>query len=424
MLFFIYFQVDDNTYPNLMAIFTGYSLEKADEICNSHKYPLDNCTTLFKLFNEQNLITAYSEDECGMSTFTYLRKGFAQQPTDYYQRPLIMSMEDNLPVTKLSGLKFCLGPKRTGELVYGFGVEFAERFLGKSIFGLFWANSFSHNYWRDPHTMDERMVEFFNEMHEKDILENNVVVLFSDHGARWGFLRSEKDGYNEERLPMFFLRLPKWFQLKYPEFVEALKINKHRLTSPYDFHVTLKHLAILAQGKDIVDNSLGTPFSCPECQTLFKPVDKNRMCNQAGINDHWCTCTPYRRLDSHSAAMQNITKLVIKEMNAYLNRLGYGKKCAPLEFKGNEEANLMLELHDVNPKDKDMQTYRMNFEINPNEALFDATLIYNRQNNSIIIDVPEISRLNVYAEDAKCITDNNIVKKFCICYESIKKKSR
>lgn len=413
--------MDDNTYPNLMAIFTGYNLETADTICNSHKYALDNCTTLFKLFNEQNLITAYSEDETSMSTFTYLRKGFSEQPTDYYQRPLIMSMEDNLEIKKLSGLQFCLGRRRTADYVYGFGVEFAERFLGKSIFGLFWANSFSHNYWRDPSTMDERMVEFFNEMHEKDILENNVVVLFSDHGQRWGFLRSEKDGYNEERLPMFFLRLPQWFQLKYPEFTNALKINKHRLTSPYDFHMTLKHLALLSQNKDNVNNSLEVPLSCHECHTLLEPVDENRSCKQAGIDDHWCTCTPYRRLNGDSAAMQNITKLVIEEINAYLNKLGYSEKCAPLVFKSNNEANIKLELHEIDPKDKDVQTYRMNFETNPNEAQFDATLTYIRPNNSIIIDVPEISRLNVYASDAKCITDNNIVKKFCICHESIKK---
>ena len=46
--------------------------------------------------------------------------------------------------------------------------------------------------------------------------------------------------------------------------------------------------------------------------------------------------------------------------------------------------------------------------------------IHNESNNSVLIDVPEISRLNFYAEDAKCVTQNNIVRKFCMCNESIK----
>ncbi|KAM7356192.1 uncharacterized protein ACRADG_001998 [Cochliomyia hominivorax] len=418
-----YNKVDDNTFPNLMAIFTGYSLQKSAEMCKIKEINgLDNCPTLFRFSNEQGLTTAYSEDECAMSTFTYLRPGFNLPPTDYYQRPLLMAMEKKLPIRKLSGLKYCMGPRRAGEYVYDFGVEFATRFLGKSIFGLFWANSFSHNYWRDPHTMDERLVKYLNDMDENGILDNNIVVLFSDHGSRFGFLRSEKDGYIEERLPMFFLRMPQWFQQKYPKYVQSLKVNKHRLTSPYDFHMTLKHLMFLSQGKEFMYNTLEPPLSCPTCHTLFRPVSENRTCEEAGLEDHWCTCTPFQAMKTGSSEMQNLTKLVINKMNDFLKDNGYEKKCAPLTFKKNVEANLKMELHqDSNKMQK--QTYRMNFKVMPNEAEFDATFVYDNLNKNISIDVTEISRLNIYAEDAKCIDNNNIVKKFCICYESIKKET-
>lgn len=60
-----------------MATFAGYNAEVTNKICQPNKKSaLDNCPTLFKQFNEQGLITAYPEDECAMSTFTYLKPSF------------------------------------------------------------------------------------------------------------------------------------------------------------------------------------------------------------------------------------------------------------------------------------------------------------------------------------------------------------
>ena len=86
------------------------------------------------------------------------------------------------------------------------------------------------------------------------------------------------------------------------------------------------------------------------------------------------------------------------------------------------ETNLLLKIPDIDWKPNEA-TYRLTFEVLPNNTTFDATFIHNDSNNSISIAVPEISRLNVYAEDAKCITQN-IIKKFCICNESIKRDNK
>ncbi|XP_013115158.2 uncharacterized protein LOC106092779 [Stomoxys calcitrans] len=415
-----YNKIEDNTFPNIMAILSGLDLQKAEELCNYHdEGGMDNCTTfLFNLLRQQGFITAYSEDLIDISTFNYLKPGFKNPPTDYYHRPLLVAMEELLPIKKMSDEAYCIGPRRYAEVIYDFAVEFAERFLGQSIFGLFWTNSFSHNNWADPATMDNRMVQYFRHMDESGILDNNVVILFSDHGARWGFLRSQKEGYIEERLPMFFMRLPQWLKDENPEFVKALTLNQNRLTSPYDVHVTLKHLAMMSLGKN---ESIDLPLSCSTCQTLLATVLEDRTCSMAGIEDHWCTCTPFETLDKDSEEMANITQLVIDEMNNYLNRSVYADQCVPLLLKRVVEANLRLDLHqDVHYLP--LQEYRMNFETSPNDALFDASFQHDKEQNTITIDVTEISRLNRYAEDSKCV-DDNIVKKYCICKDSVKDDS-
>ncbi|XP_073838250.1 uncharacterized protein [Musca autumnalis] len=414
-----YNKIDDNTFPNIMAIFTGMDLQAADEHCHYHiEGGLDNCSTLFNWFKEQNMVTAYSEDACEMSTFDYLKPGFVKPPTDYYQRPLLLAIEEKLEAKELSGLKYCIGPRRYGEYVYDFGIEFAERFLGKPIFGLFWTNTFSHNDWTDPSTMDERMVEYFNYMDTAGIFDNNIVVFFSDHGARWGFLRGQKEGYVEERLPMFFIRLPQWFQDQHPEIVESLRLNKNRLTSPYDIHITLKHLALISLGKG---GTIQLPISCTTCQTLLQPVPQNRTCAMAGIEDHWCTCTPFENMDRDSDEMIYLTNLVIDKMNKYLQDDIYADKCVNMSLHRIIEANLKLDLHTDVHKQR-IQEYRINFSVDPNEAEFEATFLYDTKTKTVLLDVTEVSRLNRYADDSVCV-DDNIVKKYCICKESVKKNT-
>ena len=52
---------------------------------------------------------------------------------------------------------------------------------------------------------------------EGDYLRNTLVILMSDHGARFSSLRSSLQGKQEERLPFFGFSFPEWFRSKYRE---------------------------------------------------------------------------------------------------------------------------------------------------------------------------------------------------------------
>lgn len=76
----------------------------------------------------------------------------------------------------------------------------------------------------------------------------------------------------EERLPFIFIWLPEWFRAEHPEIVQALKINRNRLTNPYDLHLTLKHILELSDRT----TKLPPAKSCESCQSLFLEMPWNR----------------------------------------------------------------------------------------------------------------------------------------------------
>uniref|UniRef100_A0A1A9WFK3 Uncharacterized protein n=1 Tax=Glossina brevipalpis TaxID=37001 RepID=A0A1A9WFK3_9MUSC len=415
-----YNKIGENTFPNLMAVLTGFNLTDVQNICKPRlPWGLNNCSTLFKTLRRQRFLTAFAEDECSINTFNYDKAGFRREPTDYYQRPLLLALEDRLMYKNHYGNRFCIGQKRYVEYIYDFGLEFAERFLGQTIFGLFWINSVSHNSWHGPLSIEQRMLDYLDELNAKHILEHNVVVFFSDHGSRWGHLRNRKGGFIEERLPMFFMWLPKWFQNYYPEAVIALKQNKHRLTSPYDFHATLKHLSVLAQGKNFsACHWPSPPQGCLTCQSFLKVIPEDRSCSHAGIEDYWCTCTPYYSIDTQSDRVRKISETLIHHINAFLKEKNVTNLCAQLTLKTVKAANIKMNIND-NRIGKERTTYRITFIVNPNDAKFDGSYHLNHQTKRSEVNVETISRLNSYAKDSQCVKDA-VVKKLCICLDNVR----
>nr|CAD7259343.1 unnamed protein product [Timema shepardi] len=59
-----YNKIGDNTFPNLMAILTGYSVKELEHLCwPGRKSKMDDCPFLWKDFSRQGYVTAYVEDE-------------------------------------------------------------------------------------------------------------------------------------------------------------------------------------------------------------------------------------------------------------------------------------------------------------------------------------------------------------------------
>lgn len=392
-----------------MALLTSYNLTTGKEKCRPTTVGGLNdpiCNLIWNNFKNYSYKTAYAEDCNVMSTFNYVKCGFFQQPTDYYLRPMLLALTEKLDIVKNAGLEYCVGRKHHAEYIFDFMLQFANNFPADPLFGLFWTNSFSHNAFDTPATMDTKILEYLIRMKRDGILERSIVIFFSDHGMRWGSLLWLKSGFLEERLPTMFISIPSWYQNEYPDFMKNLQINQKRLTTPYDIYATMKHILEVAEPENEFPYLNGTIQGV----SIFNEIPEDRTCTDAGIPEHWCTCVPYETVDINDELVSNLTSLVFNEINQYLVNKNIGDKCDNLTLKSLNSAELKM------IDEPNQSTYRLTFEALPKEPSFQATAIYNRSSKVISINVEDISRLDSYKSTASCINLKE-AKKYCICKE-------
>ncbi|KAF6208899.1 hypothetical protein GE061_014641 [Apolygus lucorum] len=315
-----YNKIEDNTFPNLIAILSGKSIQQLIDTCWPSQYVfLDQCPFIWKNFSNKDYITAYAEDNSGVSTFNCLKRGFSESPTDYYLRPFVLAADE------LVRNGSCVGPIKAAHHIFNYSIDFARCFQNQPTFSLFWLNSFSHNDANEPSTMDDEVVSYFKRLADSGIFKTTMVIFLSDHGLRTGLIRETYVGHVEDRQPFIYLWVPESFKIDNPEKISSLERNTYKLTSPYDVHLTLVDV--------LGENS--TAEGCPGCQSLFEPVPWNRSCLDAGITEHWCACNEYEDVlvDFRTQWVQDLAKAVVDQINYHI--IGSIKVCVKLNLKSD-----------------------------------------------------------------------------------------
>ncbi|XP_073972048.1 uncharacterized protein isoform X2 [Rhodnius prolixus] len=396
-----YNKMDDNTFPNLMAILTGHTVNQITQLCWRHrKQKLDNCPFIWYNYSSNGYVTCYAEDEPTIGSFNYRKSGFQKTPTDYYLRPFMLAGEKRLKMKTINSLNVCIGPTATPDHILDYAVDFVHTFNGALTFSLFWMNSYSHNDLNSPSLIDSRVLKFFKDLEKTGALDTTLVIFLSDHGMRFGKIRETYVGWLEERLPYIYFWLPDWFQRIHPEKTKSLMKNVNRLTSPFDVHVTL--LDILGQ------KPIG-PAGCPTCQTLFKEVAWNRTCLDAGITDHWCTCSEYKTLSLDSSPVLAIARHVLDELNKLVengsHNLSNRTKCAKLKLKRVLSLRSKIFTRKIGYKE-----FVILLQTVPGEAMFEATV----RHKSTFQIMDTVSRINTYGSQSNCMKDA-FLQKYCFC---------
>ncbi|XP_017074739.2 uncharacterized protein LOC108110262 [Drosophila eugracilis] len=395
-----YNKMGDNTFPNLMAVLTGFNKSSAYGQCHPDKVGgLDACPFIWKDFKAKGYTTAFAEDWSQYSTFEYSKRGFFHMPTDVYGRPLILAAEKELKITHHSNMPYCLGRKPSSEYIYDLGVQFTRINRNSTFFGMFWTNTFSHNDFSMPSAMDNKMVEYMRTLDRNGVMDNTIIIFFSDHGSRFGPLRKLDSGFVEERLPFIYIRLPRWIREKYPKIVRNLKVNRNRLTSPYDIHATLRHILEL----NTLPEELPRPNGCPTCHSVFEEIPWSRNCSQAGIEEHWCACDSFSNLPKSGPSARNMSTQMVEAINKFV-RSKRGEKCRQLKLD---------QIISVQQRSNSNQ-YLVQLSVQPGNAKFEATVQWDSSAQNITIWVPSISRLDAYAGMSGCSSVAE-TKKFCIC---------
>lgn len=396
-----------------MAVLTGIGREShnVNERCDPTVVGgLDKCPFIWKDFERSGYATGFAEDEQSIQTFNYCKQGFLKQPTTHYFRPFALAAEKFLKVTKLDTRISCLGFQHYADYIYQYALDFATAYKNESFFGLFWSNTFSHESLSDPSTMDDRVKYYLEQLDQRGVLNESAVIFFSDHGMRYGSFRKDTvGGWYEERLPFMFVWLPTWFKEKHPAFVGSLEVNKNRLTSPYDIHMTLKHILELS-GR--VDESPPIDDS-PRSQTLLLDVPWNRSCSEAGIKHHWCVCSEYKLVENKTEpAVQTVAKLIVDKVNEhvedYFRRMNITNSlCAVLSL-----ANIDIAM---SAESDEYIDYMVTIKTLPSKAFYDATVRRSKRLDQENFKLDGgVSRLNAYGNQGNCVSDADL-RKYCFC---------
>lgn len=410
-----YNKMGDNTFPNLMAIFTGKNESDAFATCNPRKIGLlDKCNFIFFNYSQAGYVTAYAEDEAKINTFNYRKKGFENPPTDYYLRPYALATEQ-LKIIKKDFMDYCVGPETYGERILNVAKDFAVTFKNQPNFGFFWMNSFSHNELNSPSRMDFKVRGFLRDITSEGVLNNSFVIFLSDHGLRFGEIRYTGIGWLEERLPYIFFSVPEWFQNHHPYEYANLVNNANKLTTPYDVYMTLQDILMKFSNNYTMQLASG----CPLCKSLFEEMPDERACEEAGISQHWCTCEGYKKIATTEKIVTDGAWSVINKIEEIKqNNWAHMRHCVKYKLKKVINSDI---------SDNSINSYRNNtflkfvFETTP-YAVFEATVeVIHLDDNEVskekqysFVVQDGISRLNYYGSHAKCVKESHL-QTYCYC---------
>ncbi|XP_043648860.1 uncharacterized protein LOC122617190 [Drosophila teissieri] len=411
-----YNEVGENTLPNLLALLTGNAEEKAKLNGRFRRSGfIDKLKYIWQLFKQNGYMTAFGEDSGKINAFDNHNPGFKKQPVDYYLRNFIVALESILKTRREFGNVFCLGRKLAFKYLSDFAMQFMQRFQNAApVFGIFWSNSFTHEDFLGATALDQVFLEYLLLCDKLGFLDRSIVIVLSDHGYKNGVSRQRsKSGYLEERLPIMFIHVPPWFRMRYPQYVENLKINQNRLSSSFDLHLTLHHLLQL-NATSMADFSPKLQASqCKSCQSLFFQLPYDRNCSQAGIGEKWCSCEPTETV-TNQVLIKKVAREVVRHMNEHLRNRNLTKLCQNYTLKKVLYMDGKLAPTDDSLEDDQLHTYIITFDTNPTSAHFEATVQWNMERNTLTMNMDELSRLESYDKHSKCTRDP-IVKKYCIC---------
>lgn len=413
--------VGDGTPQALLPILTGKTEWELPEARRSHKNAsvVDGHPWIWKKFREAGYVTQYGEDSPSIGTFTYRMLGFKNQPVDHYMRTFQMEAEKHFSKHKA----YCLGSETHYGIFLNWIKQLTDMYNTRPIFSFLFYSECSHGNNNLIQYMDNELLSFLTFMKTSGHLDNTILILMADHGARFQNVRETVQGKLEERMPYFSFLFPQWFSIKYPDAYRNFKTNTRRLTTPFDIHETFIHLFNFTDFKDGSTASRGI--------SLFKEVPKERSCQDADIEPHWCACLRWEPVSLDDERIKRSALEAVQFINSLTS--DFRSECRELKLSDIKQAfrfraiEQLLKFkgssdHDgryADLSDKMVEKeylIQITFHVTPGNGLFEVTLKHNVALDTYKVKAGEISRINKYGSAPNCIASRYPnLRQFCYC---------
>lgn len=414
-----YNKVADNTFVNLVPLLAGKFAEDLPWNENIRHQNFDSFRFIWNDYRDKGYVTMFVEDAPYTAMFDNAKAGFTSKPTDFYNRPMAVAMEETERIWFENHL--CVMDQLETDILLDYVLRIVKMAATTGpYFALVYLSRITHDYIEGAGTIDDSIHKFLDDLHSEGHLTNTVVLLFSDHGMRYGEIRNTYIGKLEERLPLLNILLPKTFSETHGKYMNNLEINTKRLTTPFDVHEFLRHL--LLQDDYTPSSEKGV--------SLMNAIPTNRSCESAYISPHWCTCTEMISVPVNSSIVLKISNFFVNMLNVEIKNDSH--RCAPFVLDEVQSAYL------IKPRDKVLKFlsvdhevlnkqvlygdavnplvhYQLTIRTHPGEAVFEGTFLYNEEYRALSL-VSDISRLSRYQEFSQCVSSPKL-KKYCYCVD-------
>ncbi|XP_018021108.1 uncharacterized protein LOC108677402 isoform X2 [Hyalella azteca] len=409
-----YNKVADNTDVNVSPVIMG---NRAEDLMSfkldcykKQKANFDSCPFIWKNFSAQGYATVYSEDAPSMGLYHFNKIGFVQPPVDFYARPYMLLSEKEIGHPKDVYNHYCYGLQASTEVVYDQIMRALDNLSDQvPVFGYFWSATYTHGSNQNAAPLDKPTLRFLEKFTQSPHRNNTILLFFSDHGLRFGDIRSTYLGALEERLPFVTMLFPPWFKDEFPETWRNLLTNQRRLTNNYDLHSTL--LDIL---HGAYNASLDLKTLAGRGQSLFLEVPTNRTCESIHIPWHYCACQSSLPANTQNSDVKQAAQVLTQAINKLIEK---HPECSRLEIKEIISAREYLN-HEkfgegtVKKKLEKWTTYSVMIETTPGGGHFEGSVVKGHNKSWKVLE--DISRINLYGNQSTCIEDTEL-KKICHC---------
>ena len=418
--------VGDATTQALLPMFTGFNGLELPEARRGHPgaTQIDRYPWVWKRFRDAGYVTQWGEDGAKYGTFQYRLLGFKEQPVDHYMRPFYLEAERQYD----RHYPYCLGSVPRHLNMLNWVREFFDMYPRMPKFSFAFHSELSHGYLNRLQLVDDDTEAFLRAMNASGYLDNTLLILMADHGARFSDVRQYVQGKYEERMPYMGLRFPASFERKYPEVMRHLRTNVNRLTTPYDIHATL--LDILKY-----DSSVNLGNIRHRGISLLKEIPRERTCVDAGVDAHWCVCLAWEAVATNDTNVKAAASAVVRLMNELTDvrrqlcrildlvrvtsAVRYAASDSILRYRGSKDFDLReADLSGIMSVSKVL--YQLTMVTTPGEGVFEATVTHDLNQKQFSVNVTSISRINMYGEQPHCIAEElPHLRKFCYCVTQI-----
>ena len=273
---------------------------------------------------------------------------------------------------------------------------------------------------------------FIKSLQDERYLNNTMLVVMSDHGARFGDVRLTLQGKLEERLPFLSIVLPAWFSKKYETLYHNLQHNTQRIITPLDLHATFMHILRYPQNPSKSNESMGV--------SLFEGISRNRSCRDAHVPEYFCPCKYWKPISTTHAHVRIAAELAILHINKQLSAHKHvAKLCQMLKLekvmsamqkipnlkmhsfdkiKNGDGLGIGVPLFKTSIDTESMRPcrYQVTIKATPGGGIFETTAHLSDGKMNI---VGEIARINKFGMQPRCIERSHPnLRKFCLCVEA------